>query len=168
MIMQINETNKETVSHVKIIVNVEDTWLRAICLLGATHMLVGRGLRPVSRLPWFIVDGILIHFVDGFLHMVVDRTLVHICEALKVGLHAGRQGGGTSRHQAVGQCRRAVVQRHVVFQGIGELGIEIRGVGVRLQLRFEGGNNLLAGESIPVDVVEEGVCHQLLGVTVGS
>ena len=68
-------------------------------------------------------------------HVVVQRALVDKCEASEVRLRRWRQGCRVGKPS--GELLGTFVERSVCVEGIGELRIEVRDIGFRLQFRLK-------------------------------
>lgn len=55
-----------------------------------------------------------------------------------------------------------------MIQSRGEFRVEIRCVGLRLQLRFERRNDFFPGQCLPIDVAEEWMCHKFPRIILGT
>ena len=95
---------------------------------------------------------------------LVHGGLIHVGKPLEVGLDPGRQRR-RGRHEARRQGGGAGVERRgSSVEGIGELRVEVGRVQHGLELRLERWHHVLAHQGVPVDVIEEAMALEFLGV----
>jgi hypothetical protein len=93
--------------------------------------------------------------------MFINATLIHKGETTEVCLHSRRQRSAI-RHLA-GNGGGPSIQR-AGHRGVGEFGIEVRGISFAGQLRLERRDNVLLVQFGPIDVGKEGVFAQFLSI----
>ena len=98
--------------------------------------------------------------------LLLERALVHECEALELILHRWAERRAIGIH-TTRQRRRPRVQRRgiAIRQSIGKLRIEVAHVESVLEFRFERRLCHFLAESIPIHVSEEGMGHQLFRIS---